>query len=72
MKVGVSVGKNFDMNTAFCDDTNGFAFYGTAQLRNGNNSNGSSYGLRVKASGLIGILLNMDKGEISFFINGKN
>jgi len=40
MKIGVmtKIPKNLDM--AFCDTEDGFAFYGLGQLRNGSNGHG--------------------------------
>lgn len=44
---------------------------GLGQLRNGSNATGSSYGKRFKKSGVLGICLNMDKGTLSFALDGE-
>jgi E3 ubiquitin-protein ligase NRDP1 len=68
----VTSSTNFNLNTAFCDHPFGFAFYGLGQLRNGSNAAGSYYGKRFKKTGVLGIFLNMDKGELSFSLNGED
>jgi len=72
MKIGVVTKRDFDFNTAFCDSNAGFAFYGIGQLRSGNNANGPSYGLKIKNRGVLGVLLDMNEGSITFGSNGKS
>ena len=72
LKIGVSTSNNFDFNTAFCDHPFGYAYYGLGQLRSGSNSSGNQYGKRLKKQGTLGIFLNMDKGQLSFSLNGEN
>lgn len=72
LKIGVSGNNIFDFNTAFCDHKFGFAFYGLAQLRHGSNATGSQFGKRFKKTGILGIYLNMNKGTLSFSINGED
>jgi E3 ubiquitin-protein ligase NRDP1 len=72
LKVGVTTTINFDLNTAFCDHIFGFAYYGLGQLRHNSNASGPQYGKRMKKEGVLGIFLNMDKGQLSFSLNGEN
>ena len=72
LKIGVSGQQIFDFNTAFCDHKFGFAFYGLAQLRHGSNATGPQYGKRFKKTGILGVYLNMDKGTLSFSLNGED
>jgi len=58
-------------NTAFCDTKQGWAFYGLGQLRHGNNAAGNQYGKRFKKKGVLGCLLDMNKGTLSFSLNGE-
>ena len=46
-------------------------YLGLGQLRNGSNATGSSYGKRFKKSGILGVCLNMDKGTLSFALDGE-
>jgi hypothetical protein len=67
LKIGVSTNKDFDINSAFCDHSFGFAYYGTflsnslglGQLRHNSNASGPSYGKRFKKEGILGCCLNM-------------
>lgn len=72
MKIGVTTTLSFDLNTAFCDHVFGFAYYGLGQLRHSSNASGPQYGKRLKKEGVLGIFLNMDKGQLSFSLNGEN
>ena len=72
LKIGVSSNPVFDFNTAFCDHKFGFAFYGLGQLRHGSNATGPQYGKRFKKTGILGVYLNMDKGTLSFSLNGED
>jgi E3 ubiquitin-protein ligase NRDP1 len=67
------------LNTAFCDHVFGFAYYGIiveniglGQLRHSSNASGPQYGKRLKKEGVLGVYLNMDKGQLSFSLNGEN
>lgn len=70
MKIGVSSSNNFDFNTAFCDHSFGWAFYGLGQLRHHSNASGPQYGKRFKKDGILGVYLNMNKGTLAFSLNG--
>ena len=72
LKVGVATTASFDMNTAFCDHVFGYAYYGLGQLRQNSNASGPQYGKRMKKEGVLGVFLNMDKGQLSFSLNGEN
>lgn len=71
LKIGVSLKNDFNFNSAFCDYEYGFAFYGLAQLRHGSNASGSGYGKKFKKEGVLGVFLDMNKGILSFALNGE-
>ncbi|KAL4430530.1 hypothetical protein ABPG74_005455 [Tetrahymena malaccensis] len=71
LKIGVSSKKDFNYNSAFCDFDYGWAYYGLGQLRHGSNASGPQYGKRFKKEGVLGIYLNMNKGTLSFALNGE-
>jgi len=58
------------VNYAFCDYDFGFAFYGMGQLRHGSNAEGKKYGVAFKKRGILGVYLDMDKGTLTFSIDG--
>lgn len=65
------------MNSAFCDHPFGFGYYGKSifniglgQLRNGSNATGPNFGKRFKKNGVLGICLDMNKGTLSFALDG--
>lgn len=70
MKIGVTSSKKFDLNSAFCDHPFGWAYYGLGQLRHASNATGAVYGKRFKKDGVLGVCLNMNKGTLSFSLNG--
>jgi E3 ubiquitin-protein ligase NRDP1 len=72
LKIGVSIKRDINMNSAFCDTDVGFAFYGLGQLRNGSNASGSGYGKKFKKEGALGIFLDMNKGVLAFSLNGES
>ncbi|CAK66796.1 unnamed protein product (macronuclear) [Paramecium tetraurelia] len=69
LKIGVVVGNNINLNAAFCDFPQGFAYYGLSQLRNGQTNSGQSYGKKFKNEGVLGVCLNMNNGTLSFQLN---
>lgn len=71
LKIGVSSKRDFNYNTAFCDFEYGWAYYGLGQLRHNSNATGPAYGKRFKKEGVLGICLNMNKGTLSFSLNGE-
>jgi hypothetical protein len=48
----------------------GWAFFGIGQVRHNSNMNGSKYGKSFKRQGVLGVCLNMNKGTLSFAIDG--
>jgi E3 ubiquitin-protein ligase NRDP1 len=71
LKIGISLRKDFDPNTAFCDFDYGYAYYGLGQLRHSSNANGNPYGKKFKKEGILGIFLDMTKGTLSFALNNE-
>lgn len=49
---------------------NYLCYSGLGQLRHGSNATGAAYGKRFKKDGILGILLNMNNGTLSFALNG--
>ena len=70
LKIGVTSQQTFNVNSSFSDYEFGFAYYGLGQLRHYNNSLGQPYGKFFKNKGILGILLNMDLGTLSFSLDG--
>jgi len=71
LKVGVVTNTNFNLNTSFSDFEFGWAYYGLGQLRHNSNASGPEYGKRFKTDGVLGCYLNMNKGTLSFAVNGE-
>jgi E3 ubiquitin-protein ligase NRDP1 len=71
IKIGVSLKKDFNLNSAFCDYEFGYAYYGLAQLRAGSNATGAPYGKKFKKEGVLGIFLDMNRGILSFALNNE-
>lgn len=71
IKIGVTKNINFNYDTSFSDYDFGYAFYGIGQLRHSNNVTGEVYGKKFKKSGTLGIFLDMNKGILSFALDGE-
>lgn len=56
---------------SFSDIETGWAFFGIGQLRHNSNSQGEKYGKSFKRQGVLGVFLNMNKGTLSFAIDGQ-
>lgn len=70
LKVGVCKRRDFDLGTAFSDYSYGWAYYAVGQLRHCDGANGVSFGNKsMKKEGVLGVLLDMNKGTLSFSIN---
>ena len=41
------------------------------QLRHGSNAEGKKYGKAFKKKGILGVYLDMDKGQLSFALDGE-
>jgi E3 ubiquitin-protein ligase NRDP1 len=72
LKIGISLRNDFDSNSAFCDFEYGYAYYGLGQLRHNSNANGVAYGKKFKKEGALGICLDMNKGTLSFGLDGQS
>ena len=72
LKIGVTKATDFNINTAFCDYQFGWAYYGMGQLRHMNNAVGAQYGKAFKKTGILGVCLNMERGELSFSLDGDS
>lgn len=70
LKIGITKNLNFNYNTSFSDYDFGWAFYGIGQLRHANNAIGDSYGKKFKKVGVLGVFLDMNKGILSFSLDG--
>lgn len=68
MKIGVSKKNAYDYNMAFCDQSFGWGFYGTGTTRHDSNTKGKPYGEKLKNEGTLCILLDMNRGRLSFGI----
>ena len=55
---------------SFSDIETGWAFFGIGQLRHNSNSSGEKYGKNFKRFGVLGVFVNMNKGTLSFAIDG--
>lgn len=71
LKIGITKNINFNYDTSFSDYSFGWAFYGVGQLRHGNNTTGDIYGKKFKKSGILGVFLDMNRGILSFAIDGE-
>ena len=71
LKIGITKNINFNYDTSFSDYNFGWAFYGVGQLRHGNNATGNIYGKKFKKSGTLGVFLDMNRGILSFAIDGE-
>lgn len=70
LKVGVCKSRDFDLKTAFSDYTFGWAYYAVGQLRHCDGANGISFGNKtMKKEGVLGVLLDMNRGTLSFSLN---
>ena len=56
---------------SFSDISTGWAFFGIGQLRHDSNMQGVKYGKPFKNQGVLGVFLNMNKGTLSFAIDGN-
>lgn len=70
-KVGVVKNREIDLKTAFSDYSTGWAYYTTGQLRHCNAAVGPKYGKGFKKQGCLGIYLDMEKGTLSFALDGE-
>lgn len=71
LKIGITKNTNFNYDTSFSDYSFGWAFYGVGQLRHGNNATGDVYGKKFKKTGVLGVFLDMNRGILSFAIDGE-
>jgi E3 ubiquitin-protein ligase NRDP1 len=71
LKIGVALKKEFNYDTAFSDYEFGYSYYGLGQLRHNSNSIGAPYGKKFKKEGVLGCCLDMNKGTLSFSLNGE-
>jgi E3 ubiquitin-protein ligase NRDP1 len=71
LKIGVTTKIDINLNTSFSDYEAGYCFYGLGQLRHYSNSSGPSYGKKFKNNGVLGVYLDMNKGSLSFALNGE-
>jgi len=70
IKTGISSKRNINEKASFSDFEHGWAFFGIGALRHNSNSQGPAYGKAFKRQGILGVFLNMNKGTLSFAIDG--
>ncbi len=70
IKIGVSLRRDIDLNTAFSDYESGYAFLTTGHLRHGDNRQGTVFGKSCGPKDVVGCCLNLSKGTLSYSING--
>ena len=68
----MTTSRDLDFSKSFSDSRDGFSFYTLGQLRNGSDSMGYKYGERMAKDGRVGVLIDISKGQIQLFLNGKN
>lgn len=71
LKIGISKSLNFNYDNSFSDYNFGWAFYGVGQLRHGSNASGDLYGKKFKKVGVLGVFLDMERGILSFALDGE-
>ncbi|CAD8080475.1 unnamed protein product [Paramecium sonneborni] len=71
IKIGVCTKNGLFQDQAFSDNEEGWAIY-NGELRHNSNSSGNKYGKQYKKGDIIGVMLNMIDGQLSFSINGEN
>eukprot|EP00349_Pseudokeronopsis_sp_Brazil_P004936 CAMPEP_0202959408 /NCGR_PEP_ID=MMETSP1396-20130829/3596_1 /ASSEMBLY_ACC=CAM_ASM_000872 /TAXON_ID= /ORGANISM="Pseudokeronopsis sp., Strain Brazil" /LENGTH=99 /DNA_ID=CAMNT_0049677945 /DNA_START=183 /DNA_END=482 /DNA_ORIENTATION=+ len=69
LKIGVSR-KEIEPEQAFCDTPKGWALY-NGELRHNSNSNGQKYGAKLETGDVVGVLVDMVEGTLSFMKNGR-
>ena len=70
-KIGVCTSTKFDYNCAFSNYDFGFAIY-NGGLRHNSDKAGADYGIKIKPTNLIEVILNMNEGTLEFSIDGIN
>ena len=71
LKIGVTKNRDFDLKTSFSDYSFGWAYYGLGQLRHCDGANGPKYGKSFKKAGTLGVFLDMERGILSFCLDGE-
>ena len=69
IKIGVAR-PDAKLTEAFCDSAEGWGFY-NGELRHNSNSSGKKYGESLKPGNVLGVMLDMINGELSYTINKK-
>lgn len=72
-KIGVCKNRR-NIESAFCDTTDGYGYYSAGQLRNGSKTSGKKYGTTFKGTAhqdVIGVYVDLVEGRIFFSKNGE-
>ena len=69
-KLGVSLSRRL-LDQAFSDSSDGFAYYSSGYLRNGNKGDGPKYGESYRRKDRVGVYVDMVEGVIFFSKNDK-
>ena len=71
IKIGISKTRNVDLQGAFSDVEDGYAYFGMGELRHASDSTGSKYGKPFLKYSHVGVFLDMRKGILGFSLNGE-
>ena len=71
MKIGVSKKNDPSIPNCFSDYEHGWGYYGMGELRHSSNVAGGKYGKKFRTTGIVGVALDMERGTLSFALDGE-